>query len=363
MKTYLIFLLLFIGGALRAQEHKTKNVVIVTVDGYRWQEVFRGADSAKLWGRKFTTQDSAWRMEKYWAGNETERRKKLMPFFWGTVAKQGQLYGNRDLGNLVNVVNTYWFSYPGYNEILTGYFDPAINSNEYPDNPNENILEFINRRKEYKGRVAAFASWDALARVINRNRNGILVNIFDEDVNGLHLTELQKEANKWQHYLPAVFDRGERLDGATYAIMKAYVMAEHPRVIYLDFGDTDDYAHEGKYDFYLDAGNYADRMLGDLWSYLQEDPFYKGKTTLLVSPDHGRGTGSEWTSHGSRVPHSGETWLAVIGPDTPPSGEVRTQTQIWQNQYAQTIAHFLGLDFTCKHPVGAAIETVRKPAR
>lgn len=348
---------LFTGNAF-AQHHKTKNIIIVTVDGYRWQEIFRGADSTLLFGHRFNTRDSAWRVHTYWSSDMQERREKLMPFFWNVIAKHGQLYGNRDIGNDVNVRNTYWFSYPGYSEILTGYFDPRINSNNYPNNPDINVLEFINKQPRFHGKVVAFASWDALARIINRDRNHLLVNIYNEDVTGPHLTELQKEANHWQHWIPPVFGSGERLDGATYAITKAYIMANHPRVIYLDFGDTDDFGHEGKYDYYLGAAHYVDAMIGDLWNYLQHDPFYKNNTTILISPDHGRGIGNQWTSHGSSIPHAGETWLAVMGPDTPPLGEVKAKEQIYQDQYAQSIARFLGLHFTANHPVGKPIESV-----
>lgn len=359
MKLWFGFILTFVIGTVFAQ-HKTKNIIVVTVDGYRWEELFKGADSVNLFGHKYTSQDSAWRVKKYWAESAIKRREKLMPFFWSTIVGEGQLYGNRALDNLVNVRNSYWFSYPGYSEILTGYFDPAINSNGYPNNPNHNVLEFIDQQKGFKGKVAAFASWDALSRIINRDRNGLLVNIYDEDVKGPHLTELQKEANLWQHTIPATFGQGERLDGNTYAIMKAYVMANHPKVTYLDFGDTDDFAHEGKYDYYLDAAHYVDAMIGDLWAYLQSDPFYKDKTTLLISPDHGRGEGRGWTSHGSEIAHANETWLAVIGPDTKAAGEVKTKGQIYQDQYAQSIAHFLGLNFTAEHPIGKAIESIQK---
>lgn len=356
-----VVMLLFLMFSIKCfSQGKTKNIIIVTVDGYRWEELFHGADSSLLFGKRFTSQDSSWRVSKYWADNPNQRREKLMPFFWNTIAKKGQLYGNRDLGNLVNVSNPYWFSYPGYSEILTGYVDTAINSNGYPDNPNHNVLEFLNEQKGFKGKVAAFASWDALSRIINRDRNGILVNIFDEDVKGPNLTELQKEANKWQHTIPATFGRGERLDGNTFAIMKAYVMVKHPRVTYLDFGDTDDFGHEGKYDYYLDAAHYIDAMLGDLWNYIQSNPFYKDKTTILISPDHGRGLGRQWTSHGRSAARSNETWLAVMGPDTPPLGEVKTNEQIYEKQFAQTIAKLLGFNFVCEHPVGNAIKTVMK---
>ena len=76
------------------------------------------------------------------------------------MARQGQLYGNRRYDNKVDNANPYWFSYPGYNEIFTGYADTSINSNDKKYNKNENILEFINKQKDYQGSVAAFTTWD-----------------------------------------------------------------------------------------------------------------------------------------------------------------------------------------------------------
>ena len=79
-------------------------------------------------------------------------------------------------------------------EAFCGYYDSAVNSNEYPDNPNTNVLEFIDKQPAFHGRVATFSSWDADARIFNRRRSGMLVNIYGEDIKGT-LTPLEKEAN------------------------------------------------------------------------------------------------------------------------------------------------------------------------
>ena len=122
MKFRLVFLLLLFTGSVFAQGRKTKNIVFISIDGYRWEEIFRGADSSLLRIKKFNQQDSASVANKYWAATQDERRKKLMPFFWSVIAKEGQLYGNRDLGNNVNVKNRFWFSYPGRSETICGYY-------------------------------------------------------------------------------------------------------------------------------------------------------------------------------------------------------------------------------------------------
>ncbi|WP_121813055.1 alkaline phosphatase family protein [Mucilaginibacter kameinonensis] len=361
MKKILVLILFafFSAGSVSAQNTaKSGNIIVISIDGLRWKEIFHGAEKQLITGKKFNSQDSAQRINKYWAEDQQDRRAKLMPFVWGTIEKNGQLYGNRDLGSLVNVKNTYWFSYPGRSENLTGYADPKVNSNDYPDNPNKNVLEFINQQKGYTKKVVAFASWDAVARIINRNRNGMLVNNPFEDLKGNDLTEAEKLANEIQHYEPKIWGNGERLDATTYALAKSYIMAKHPKVVYLDLADTDDQAHEGRYDFYLDAIHSIDAMIGKLWTYVQNDPFYKNNTTIMIMPDHGRGDGNQWTSHGASIPHANDTWLMVLGPKVKRLGEVKDNGQIYQDQYAKTIAGLLGFNFTSVNPIGDPVPSV-----
>ena len=141
---YALLFCIFINVQINAQsDHKIENLIIVTTDGFRWQEVFKGMDPVIAGNPNFNQGDSAGIYNKYWATTEDARREKLLPFIWSTIVYQGQIYGNRTLGNNVNVANPYWFSYPGYSEIFCGYVDTLINSNEYPPNPHTNLLEYI----------------------------------------------------------------------------------------------------------------------------------------------------------------------------------------------------------------------------
>lgn len=152
-KYYIITVLICLVSlsAVSQQKLKTQNIILVTLDGFRWQEVFNGADSAFM-KQQETLKDPKVK-EKYWRDALTERRKVLLPFFWNTIATQGQLYGNRNLGSKVNVTNNQLFSYPGYNEILTGSADnERIISNDKIYNPNVNVLEFINRHRPLRAR-------------------------------------------------------------------------------------------------------------------------------------------------------------------------------------------------------------------
>ena len=107
-----------------------ENIIIITTDGFRWQDVFTGMDSAIAVNKKFNEGDSSFIFDQYWDPDVKKRRARLLPFLWSTFAANGQLYGNRLIGNNVDNANPYWFSYPGYSEIFCGFVDTAINSND-----------------------------------------------------------------------------------------------------------------------------------------------------------------------------------------------------------------------------------------
>jgi hypothetical protein len=269
------------------------------------------------------------------------------------------LYGNRDLGNNVIVMNPYWFSYPGRAEILSGFVDTAINSNSYPGNPNTNVLEFINNQKGYEEKVVTFACWRATGRCLHKDKSSMLINVPWENIQGNNLSETEILANEMQHFIPQVWGDDERLDANVYALAKAYILARHPKVTYIDFGDTDEYAHVGQYENYLEDVHNLDAMIEKLWNLMQQDKFYKNNTTFFIVPDHGRGVGPQWTDHGSGTPHSNETWFMAMGPDTKPICEMKTKEQIFQTQYAKTIANLLGFDYNVSSKkVGEEIRSI-----
>ena len=334
---------------------KTENIILVTLDGLRWQEVFGGADSTLLKNKNYT-RDYDGTAASFWNDNLGERRRMLFPFIWNVVAQNGQLHGNRNAGSKVNVVNPYQFSYPGYNEMLTGYPDPTVNSNDKVMNKNTNVLEFINQQKEFKGKVAVFSSWDAFPYILNEPRSGIYVNSDTDTINFKNPN--LKLINDLQFLAPRPV--GVRPDVITYMAAREYSKAYQPKVLYIALDETDDLAHAGMYDQYLNSAHAEDAMLADIWNIVQSNPQYKNKTTLIITCDHGRGDAikDQWKDHGQNVKDSGETWLAVIGPDTKTLGEVKTTEQLYQRQYAATIAALLGLKFTAEHPIGEPIKNI-----
>jgi len=354
-KTTALLLLISISGHAQ-KTTRTENIILITLDGFRWQEVFNGADSA-LMKQQATLKDPAVK-EKYWRDALTERKKALLPFLWTTIATQGQLCGNRNLGSKVNITNDQLFSYPGYNEILTGSADnERINSNDKMYNPNVTVLEFINSQPSFKGKVAAFSSWDVFPYIINDKRSGVFVSTGVAEVKSTKLSESEKMMNKLILSLPNPLG-DVRLDAFTFYYGMEHIKKNKPKVMYFAFDETDDFAHGGEYAAYLNSAHYTDRFISELWAYVQSDPQYKNKTTLIITSDHGRGNDAEgWKDHGQKVPVADQIWLAMIGPDTAPTGEAKTEQQLYQNQIAPTIAALLGLEFKGDKKKGATLST------
>jgi hypothetical protein len=326
---------------------KTENIVMIALDGMRWQEIFKGADSSLIHNKKFT-RDAKEIDKKFWANDELERRKKLMPFFWTTIAEKGQLYGNRAYGNYVDVANPYKITYAGFSETVTGNPDTAIKSNSLVKNKNINVFEFINQQPGYQGKVAVFSTSDLFPFLLNKWRNGLLVNSDDDSLpfntpQMNMLNDMERLSTK---------PTSERQDLLTYFAGREYLKTFKPKVLYIPLGETDAFTHKGLYDFYLEAVYAEDQMIADMWTLLQSMPEYKDKTTMIITCDHGRGNveNDEWMSHGPKIAHAEDIWFAVIGPDTKPIGEVKTPMQIYQGQLAATMAEMLDFHFTAPAP-------------
>lgn len=328
------------GSALSSQP-AASNVVVITIDGYRWQEMFSGVAS-EYFAKDAKGQPGA--MEKrFWRETPAGRRSVLTPFLWNEVAAQGQIIGDPASGSLAHVTNGLWFSYPGYNEMFAGVADPRVDSNNKVPNPNLTVLEWLNRRPGFEGKVAAFGAWDVLPYILNTERSRVPVGTsFAPVVNPS--TPAEHAINTLATDLPTLWNYGTLDAPVVYAALDA-MRTRQPRVVYIMLGEVDEFAHQGKYDLYADAAYRSDQFIKRVWTTLQSLPTYAGKTTLLITTDHGRGaTTKDWKDHGKDVPAAERTWFAAIGPGVPALG-VRRDLTVTTSQLAATIAAVVGEDF------------------
>jgi hypothetical protein len=352
-----ILLSLIIAASAQAQTPE-RNLVIITLDGVRWQEVFTGADSALAHDPRFTPGLSRAK-EEFWTTPAAERRRKLMPFLWDSLAPRGVLLGDRNAGSRVDITNTHRFSYPGYSELLTGVADDErINSNNKLPNPNVTILEMLNALPRLRGKVAAFASWDVFPFIINEERSGVLVNGGPEPVTG-RLTEGERHLNKLLEQLPNPWP-GIRHDALTHNFALEYLKRVRPRVLYIAFDETDDFAHGKQYHSYLRAMRRTDDMIRELWQWLESTPGYRGNTNVIITTDHGRGHADRFGDHAKDVDGAQHIWIAMVGPDIKHAGSDAARGQFHQNQIARTAAALMRAASTGDARAGNEITVGRK---
>jgi hypothetical protein len=339
---------------LRAQisaDRKTQHVIFVMTDGFRWQEIFNGAEASLMNKQNGKVQDPAALKKAYWRDDLQSRREALMPFLWQVVAKQGQIFGNREKGSDAYVTNGMFFSYPGYNETLCGFPDDArIHSNDKVPNPNVTVLEWLNNKPAFHDQIAVFGAWDMIPYVVNPDRSHIAANAGYDPLDNIPATPELRLLNRLKAETPRVWG-DESFDAIPFYTAIEYLKAKKPSVLYLSLGETDDWAHAGQYLEYLDSAHRVDSYLKALWDLFQSMPEYRGNTTLIFSPDHGRGKAPhKWKDHGQKIPESKYVWMAFLGPDTQPLGERSNIPAVTQSQIAATLAAFLGENYVADVP-------------
>ena len=330
---------------------KVDHVIVVTLDGFRWQEFFGGAERA-LFGKDAEKPETSIPMKRFWRDTPEQRRAAVMPFLWDVVARQGQVFGDPSKNSLCHVANGLWFSYPGYAELLTGIADPRIDSNNRIPNPNVTVLEWLSKKPAYAGRVRTFGAWDLMPWIVNVERSKLPVGDGFPPVPKAR-TDRERAINDLTADLPPIWGEGAPLDAPIMHAAIESLRNDKPKVLYVLLGETDEWAHDRRYDLYLDAAWRGDRFIHRLWDMAQSMPEYKGRTALVVGVDHGRGaTATDWIDHGRKVPAAERTWIAVMGPGTPALG-IRENVTVTTGQIAATVAALLGEDFHAAIPATA----------
>jgi len=345
-------------GILSSQtQPKTRNVVLIVADGLRWQEVFTGADPELLNSESGGIWGTPERLKyEFWRDDTNDRRKTLFPFLWGVVATEGQMIGNQTKGSIARVTNGKAFSYPGYNEMLTGLPDSRIDSNEFGPNPHATVFEWLNKQPEYQDKVAVFATWSTFKDIFNTGRSHLPIQAgWDLPYRGTLSPNQQVINDLYLH--TTRLDEEDVYDSLQQVPLLDYIRAHHPKVLFVGYGEADNWAHSGRYDLVLHSAHDIDHFIEQLWNTLQSIPGYRDQTTFLITADHGRGSGrTEWKDHGIEQKGSENIWIAVIGPDTPPLGERSNISPVTQSQIAATLACFLGKDY--RHDVPAAAPAI-----
>jgi len=315
-------------------------VVLVTIDGVRWQEVFEGSSPE-------------------FSGRPAVSPAELMPRTAKLVASRGVALGATMPGcGTVHTAGASNVSLPGYTEIFTGHASHCLD-NSCAQVP-ESVLDEAARVDPDAG-AASIGAWEVLSRAVSGGQEGVFVSVgrsWPEGARGsAALAELFAVGQAADPYPGHGWYRP---DTATAAIALAYYREAAPALFHIGLGDTDEYGHRGEYVSYLDALTRADTMIGALSDLLDTMGAVGEKTTVIITADHGRN--SDFVNHGVFHPESGRSFVIAFGGNVPVNGIACPRRDLTLADIAPTIRVLMGLPRDTSDGAGKAIELVIGPS-
>lgn len=331
-------------------------LIVVSLDGVRVQEVFGGLDRDLLQhviGEQNVEEHALYR--SYWHRDAADRRRALMPFFWGELLTQhGSIVGNGATGSVMRLGNRHRFSYPGYAELMLGVpYDDEIDSNDNRRYPHETILQFFRRSLAARPeQVALFGSWSVFQSIPASRDGDVFTNAgyapyaSDDPVIRALNAQQGETVPPWN---------GSRYDAYTFRLGMAHLVRHRPLVQWFALNDTDDWAHQRHYVRVIEHLHRVDGWLRELWTWTQAQDDYRGRTGLVIVTDHGRGNGvTDWNGHGDDVVGAENVWAAFAVPGWQARGEWTNHAPVSQSQIAATLADIMGLDWRAAVPAAGA---------
>jgi hypothetical protein len=278
-------------------------VVLVVLDGVRWQDVFEGADPALV--RRHGLEPSPW-----------SNPRDLMPNLHRLVESDGVAVGAPGRGATMVATGPQFISLPGYLEIFGGKADPTCDRNDCRVTPGRTILDDV-AAASGPDAVAVVASWPNIARAASAD-------VTDYAVTAGRRLVTRSVRQRADDATGAWLDRGRtagawpgkgdyRPDAFTAAVALHYLESARPRFLFVGLGDADEYAHHDDYARYLESVHQADAFVGELASALGRMGARGRHTTILITADHGRAL--DFRDHGPQFPESGRVFLVAIGGD------------------------------------------------
>ncbi len=270
------------------------HVVLVAIDGTRWQEVFRGTDDALA--------D---------ASLAHASPDELLPNL-RALAAAGIALGDDDRPFEASGPN--FISLPGYTEMLTGH-EARCQENDCDERPLHTLLDSFRDAGALQGDVALITSWDKIERIATRDPESIVVSAGrsgGENLGAFRASpELAALLDEGAAVGPEPGRDGYRPDRYTAALATAFFEKRRPRFLFVSLGDTDEYAHNGDYGRYIGALKRADRMVGEMKAIADGWEEWGERTMILVTTDHGRE--AHFRAHGRAYPESARAWLVGAG--------------------------------------------------
>lgn len=311
---------------------RTEQVVLITLDGVRWQEIFDGVDPALA-------------REAGLAAEEIVKARGLLPQMHRRFFDEGVVIGAPQKAGGIFASGPNYVSLPGYLEILRGRTSPDCQSNDCPPFRGRTLLDEVRSLpRTTHSDAAAFTSWHELSRAAAGDPGRVVVSTGRVRGSVSELAWLSPRCDllleRGRLLPPAPGTSEYRPDHATAELALCYLTSARPKFLWAGFGDTDELAHQKDYGGYLKALRAADSFVGAIFEELGKMGEYGRTTTVIVTTDHGRGPG--FPDHGPDAAAS-RVFLLAAGGKVPPRGTIATERPHRLADIAPTIRVLLGI--------------------
>jgi Sulfatase len=274
-------------------------VVLVVLDGVRWQDVFVGADPGLAAEAKVPA----------------VRADELMPHLHALIADRGAALGAPGEGAPMAASGPNFVSLPGYTEIFSGRSPSPCRDNDCAPTRLPTLMDDMRAVTQRPSDVAVIASWEKIERVASADPSNLVLSTgrvrtrHAESLRDDEVTREWLERGARSDPFPGYDDF--RPDQYTAAVGLRYLETKRPRLMFLGLGEPDEYAHRDDYAGYLGSLRAADAVIGELFVVLGRMGVRGQHTTVFVTADHGRGR--DYRMHGRNFPESSRVWLVAAG--------------------------------------------------
>jgi Metalloenzyme superfamily len=278
-------------------------IVVVTLDGVRWHEVFEGVDARLA-------------AEHDLPPSAVVSARELLPNLYAIIDSHGSALGAPEHGAAISASGPDFLSLPGYAELLSGRSVTGCANNQCAGVMAHTIIEELSAGPLRSGAdVAAVTSWAEIAKVTSVGDCGAAVSsgrhggwnreLFARDAEGARLLALAESAPH------GVGDPEFRPDALTADLAIHHLKTQAPRFLFLGLGEPDEFGHMNDYAGYLESLRRADARIADIDAELERLAARGTRTALFITADHGRA--DSFVNHGAKYPESARVWLVASG--------------------------------------------------
>lgn len=316
----------------KREKVSANTVVVLVIDGIRWQEVFAGVDP-KL-------------ARRHGIGGDGRVASQLVPNLHALRTDEGAAVGAPGVGPPLLASGPVYRSLPGYMELLSGRSAEYCSSNRCGSVRYPTLIDQVS--EDEPGTAALFASWPHLLHAAALKPERALVSAGRTTGTNLELLygSPGRSALRDRALRAGPFpSKGDfRADMFTAALALDYLNHERPRLLFVSVGEADVWGHANNYRAYLAALHDADAFVGQLLAASRRLNQAGHRTTLIVTTDHGRDAHAR--EHGPKIPESARVWAMAAGFGVQRRGDVPLEGSKTLSAIAPSVLCLLGLGRT-----------------